>query len=554
VGRAVGIDLGTTFSAVAALEASGKAVVLPNRHGAHTTPSVVLFDDHGGQDVTVVGVEAKAQAADRPDDVVQRVKRFMADKSWQFDSENGGEYSAEEVSAIILRHLVEYATTALGEPITHAVITVPAYFDDARRVATRDAGRLAGLEVLGLLNEPTAAAIDYGVKADEDGYVLVYDLGGGTFDVTILEIHDREFRVAATDGDRNLGGFDWDNALITLVQREMAKLPELAGIEGDVDALAAVRESCEKAKRRLSTAQKAKVVVNRKGAEHRINVTREQFEDATVALRRRTQELVEDVLDASGLSWDDIGQTMLVGGSTRMPAIRDLVATMSGKTPIEGVDPDEAVARGAAIRAAGLQSDSPVATPATAPPAPEVTVRDVTSQALGTIAMNFDTNAAHNFVVTARNTPVPSTGHRSFETLRDLERLTIEITQGEDPDPSHVTVIGEAVFPLGEIWPAGTPYVLIYSYDIDQQVHVEVRRDLGGPSVGTFRIERVANLTQEQLVEAAEKLDHLAVASARAAESASPTASPPVNPPSPAPPPVALPSTRTSGSSQASAQ
>ena len=247
MGIAIGIDLGTTNSAIAVVRPDGRPEILKNREGAATTPSVVLFQDFGGGDEPLVGEQAKRQAGINPTDVVQHVKRYMGDASWRFDSESGAQYSPEEVSAIVLKRLKEDAELALGASVTDAVITVPAYFDDSRRIATKHAGQIAGLNVLRVLNEPTAAALSYGVENNSGGHVLVYDLGGGTFDVTILRIAGAEFEVVATDGDRNLGGFDFDNVLMNYLNDELKKQGAPDSFE-DVSLMVQLREQAEDVK------------------------------------------------------------------------------------------------------------------------------------------------------------------------------------------------------------------------------------------------------------------------------------------------------------------
>ncbi len=271
MGIAIGIDLGTTNSAVAVLRPSGKPEVLKNQEGSPVTASVVLFQSFGGPDEPLVGELAKRQAAAYPGDVVQLVKRFMGDPSWRFDSSTGAQYKAEEISAIILKRLKQDAELALGETVTDAVITVPAYFDDARRTATKQAGRIAGLNVLRVINEPTAAALSYGLDAGVDGTVLVYDLGGGTFDVTILRINGSQFDVLATDGDRNLGGFEWDNALMNLVTDQLAK-QGVRGLLDDMAAVADLREKAEFAKKALSSLSNTKIQLSFGGNHHRVEV------------------------------------------------------------------------------------------------------------------------------------------------------------------------------------------------------------------------------------------------------------------------------------------
>ena len=503
VGRSVGIDLGTTYSAVAVVDESGAPVILRDAEGRATTPSVVLFETVEGADAPVVGHAAKQQAGVRPDDVVQHVKRHMGDPSWRFDSPADEQYRPEEISAFILRALVQRAEVALGETIRDVVITVPAYFDDSRRTATRQAGEIAGLNVLRVLNEPTAAALSYGVAAQADEITVVYDLGGGTFDVSILGIEGNDFAVLATEGDRNLGGFDWDNALIKLVVQELEDRHGVRDFYDDLDAVAALRERAEQAKRELSTSDSAEILVVHGGAERRVTITREQFETATRSLVRRTQELVEDTLDAAGIGWSDVSTVVLVGGSTRMPAIRSLIERLSGLTPVEGVDPDQAVALGAAIQAALVGGGEAPAGLA------DVRIADVTSHALGTLALDDDDDQ-RNWVIIEKNAKVPAQGVNVLTTMGPRTQLRVTVTQGDDPDPDFVTVIGVGIVDLDEEWPAGVDFAVVYRYDVDQTVTVEIYRLPGDEYVGAFAIERVANLTAEKVEEAIDRIDRLA--------------------------------------------
>jgi len=342
--RAVGIDLGTTYSAVAILRDTGEPEVLPNRDGENITPSVVLFQAFDGRDDPLVGTMAKHSAASAPEDVVQFVKRNMGESAWRFNSTSGTAYAAEEVSAIILRRLKEDAELALGEPVTDAVITVPAYFDDARRTATRHAGKIAGLNVLRVLNEPTAAALSFGLDTSAEGTVLVYDLGGGTFDVTLMRISAGEFDVLGTDGDRNLGGFDFDNRLIEYIA---AKVEEQGGPDllDDNAQVVALREKAEMAKRSLTTVATTTVHVSADGRPFRVAVERSEFERITADLVNRTRDLTQHVLEEAGVSWGQVDHVLLVGGSTRMPMIRSLVEKLAGKAADRSVHPDEAVSR-----------------------------------------------------------------------------------------------------------------------------------------------------------------------------------------------------------------
>ena len=489
MGIAVGIDLGTTNSAVSVVRPTGKPEVLKNKEGDSITPSVVLFQSFGGPDEPLVGEQAKRQAAAFPDDIVQHVKRYMGDPSWRFDSSSGAQYSAEEVSAIILKRLKEDAEIALGEEVTDAVITVPAYFDDARRTATKQAGQIAGLNVLRVLNEPTAAALSYGIDADANGTVLVYDLGGGTFDVTILKIAGTEFEVIATDGDRNLGGFDFDNALMSYLNEELKKqgAPDLE----DVALMASLREKAEFAKKALSTVPKTNVQFSANDQHYRVPLTREEFNEVTQSLMVRTQELVADVLEASKLTWDDIDKVLLVGGSTRMPAVRELVEQMSGKSPELDVNPDEAVALGAAIQAT---LGGPVH------------ISDVTSQALGVILIEADGVTEFNQVMIERNTKVPAKTELKTKTAYDRQTAVhVKVTQGDERDPQNVTIVGEGQLEI-PVYPKGSPLRVSYEYDVDQTVVVEVYDLTANKSLGTIKIERVANLGEGELGEMEQKI------------------------------------------------
>lgn len=547
MGKVLGIDLGTTYSAVAVMDETGRPVLVANALGEQTTPSVVLFEVRTGAETPVVGELAKRVAGSRPDDIVQYVKRHLGDSSWIYDSPGGAEYRAEEISAIILRALVSEAEAALGTETRDVVITVPAYFDDARRTATKQAGEIAGLNVLRVLNEPTAAALSYGLDAEDDGYVLVYDLGGGTFDVTILGIANKIFTVLATDGDRNLGGFDWDNALMKLVVTELESTHGVTDFYDDLDAVAELREKCEQAKRALSEAEATSIQVSFRGAHYGVEITREQFEHAARTLLKRTQELVEDTLDESGLEWDDISTVMLVGGSTRMPAVRSLLERLSGQQAVTGVDPDAAVALGAAIQA-GLEEPVGERSAQLA----GVVIEDVTSIALGSLALDTDNdNRLRNWVIIPKNTKVPASGTEFFSTMHTRSETTVSVTQGDDPDPDFITVIGEGKV-LHEEWPAGTDFAVVYRYDIDQTVTVEVYRMPEESYVGTFEIDRPANLSEAQVTESADRLGELPIESPRSPALVAPTLAPaaaPVVSPAAAPlgSPLAAPHTQPAG-------
>ncbi|MGW6929488.1 Hsp70 family protein [Lentzea sp. NPDC054927] len=484
LGHLIGIDLGTTFSAVAVMGELGRPEIIPNREGENITPSVVLFQS----DTTLVGTMAKRSAAMAPLDTVQFVKRAMGDATWRFETSDGVTFRPEEISALIIKRLKEDAELHLGGPVDQAVITVPAYFDDGARRATKDAGAIAGLTVHRVLNEPTAAALAYGLDTADAGTVLVYDLGGGTFDVTVMRIKNREFATIATNGDRNLGGFDWDNALMNLLN---ARFQEHGGPDllDDDHSEADLREKSEIAKRALTTIQKTKVVLSAGGVTRTVDVTREEFEEATSSLLSRTRDLTAIVLEDANLSWSDVDTVLLAGGSTRMPMVHEMMESFSGKKPERAFNPDEVVALGAAVQAHIVEVERTGAKSAL----PAITIRDVTSQGLGILA-RADGGGMENAVIIAPNTRIPAKHTDSFRTVSDNQtEIRVSVTQGDDADPSFVKVIGEQVLPI-PAYPAGAPVDVTFAYDIDQTVFIEVADLTTNRSLGTFEVHDVSSM------------------------------------------------------------
>ncbi|MGE3843524.1 MAG: Hsp70 family protein [Vicinamibacterales bacterium] len=499
----MGIDLGTTYSAVAVVGASGKPEVLVNRDGERITPSVVFFDDGA----TLVGSMAKRSAATAPLDVVQFVKRQMGDKDWRFEPSSGGSYSPEEVSAVILKRLKEDAELFLGEgEVTDAVITVPAFFDDARRRATKDAGKIAGLNVLRVLNEPTAAALAYGLDLGGSGTVLVFDLGGGTFDVTVMKIGDGVFDVLGTDGLHELGGFEWDNRLM-LWLNEQFQAEGGADLTDTFETEAELREKAELAKRTLTSAPQARVILSNAGVTKTITVTRETFDDLTRDLLNQARDMTESLVEELGLTFGGIDQVLLVGGSTRMPQVANMLEEISGRPPLRAGNPDELVALGAAIQASleagGDASEASV----------QATVLDVTSQALGTIALN-DERELKNWIIIPRNRKIPASESEVFNTVNEGQtEIKIQVTQGDDDDPEYVRFVtkdGGQVFSIPP-YPVGAPIRITFHYDIDQTIQVEVTDLTADQSLGTFEVDNVANLTDEEVRSARQKNKNLEV-------------------------------------------
>lgn len=517
MGSAVGIDLGTTYSAVAILQQEGKPSILPNVEGQNITPSVVLFPDaESGSDEPLVGDMAKHSAATAPLDVVQFVKRQMGDPNWRFESTNGNTYTAEEVSAIILKKLKNDAEMALGQPITDAVITVPAYFDDARRTATKQAGQIAGLNVLRVLNEPTAAAMSYGLSEKKNGTVLVYDLGGGTFDVTIMDVNNGDFDVLATDGNRNLGGFDFDNRIAEYVFEQISEQGIDYDVRNDDILVAEIREKAEIAKKSLTTVAQATIMLTVKGKMVRVKITRDQFESRTEDLLNTTKELVEIVMEEAHKGWSDIDYLLLIGGSTRMPMVKKMMKSLSGKDPELNVNPDEAVAMGAAIQAyisynqKDDDKDNGVTQAVVGGEVMNINVSDVTSQALGVILLD-DNGEEENCVVIPKNSKIPTKGYMSVCTVYDQQAaINVRVTQGDDKDVRYVTIIGSKEIPVVK-YPKGAPFKVSYAYDIDQTVYVELYDETVQRTVGTFEIDRTLNMDKDQVMNAMQRIEKLDV-------------------------------------------
>ncbi len=505
---AVGVDLGTTYSAVGLLDESGRPRTLDNAEGDKTTPSVVLFD---GEDI-VVGKEAiKAMATDM-EYVAECAKRDLGLRVFhkQF---SGRTFPPEALQGWILNKLRKDAVRTIGN-FAKVVITVPAYFDEVRRKATQDAGYIAGFEVLDIINEPTAAAIAYGYQrgylhpesnCGEPKKILVYDLGGGTFDVTVMEIGGVDFRTLATDGDVRLGGRDWDQRLVDHVAEDFIRTHGLDPRE-DPNTLGRLLRECEDAKRTLSARSRAHIVCDYQGHAARVAISREQFEEMTQDLLDRTAFTTEQTIRAAGLEWSYIDRVLLVGGSTRMPAVVEMLKSRSGRDPDCSVSPDEAVAHGAAIRAAWLL-DKVAGIP------PRFNVKNVNSHSLGVAAVDPHTKRKQTAVVIPRNTSLPVSAKRVFNTSKDGQRsVLVQIVEGESDSPDDCVQIGRcAAHNLPPNLPARTPVEVRFQYEENGRLTVRVRV-VGTSTYLQHEITRENTLTNEQLDEWRERVSGLAPA------------------------------------------
>ncbi len=492
--KIIGIDLGTTNSCVSVIE-GGEPVVIANAEGARTTPSVVAFTKDGER---IVGSVAKRQAITNPDKTIASIKRHMgSDFKVNIDSKA---YTPQEISAIILQKLKADAEAYLGEKVTEAVITVPAYFTDSQRQATKDAGKIAGLEVKRIINEPTAAALAFGIDKEDDQKVMVYDLGGGTFDVSIIEMGDGVQEVLATAGNNHLGGDDFDKKIMDWLVAQF-KAEQGVDISNDKMAMQRVKEAAEKAKIELSGMSTAHIslpfiTADATGPKHlEADLTRAKFNEMTADLVEATMGPVRQAMQDSGLSMNEIDKVLLVGGSTRIPAVQDAIKKFSGKEPFKGINPDECVAMGAALQGGVLGGD-----------VKGLLLLDVTPLSLG-----IETMGGVNTVIIERNTTIPTKKSQIFSTAADNQTsVEVHVLQGERQFAKDNKTLG--MFHLDGILPArrGTPQIEV-TFDIDANgiVHVSAK-DLGTGKEQQISITASSNMSKDDIEKAVKEAEQYA--------------------------------------------
>ncbi len=492
--KIIGIDLGTTNSCVSVIE-GGEPVVIANAEGARTTPSVVAFSKDGER---MVGNVAKRQAITNPDKTISSIKRHMG-SDYKVDID-GKAYTPQEISAIILQKLKADAESYLGDKVTEAVITVPAYFTDAQRQATKDAGKIAGLEVKRIINEPTAAALAFGIDKEDDQKVMVYDLGGGTFDVSIIEMGDGVQEVLATAGNNSLGGDDFDKKVMDWIVSEFKKSNGI-DLSNDKMAMQRVKEAAEKAKIDLSGMTTAQIslpfiTADATGPKHlELSLTRAQFNQMTADLVEATMGPVRQAMKDSGLSMNEIDKILLVGGSTRIPAVQEAIQKFSGKEPFKGINPDECVAMGAALQGGVLGGD-----------VKGLLLLDVTPLSLG-----IETMGGVNTVIIERNTTIPTKKSQIFSTAADNQTsVEVHVLQGEREFAKDNKTLG--MFHLDGILPArrGVPQIEV-TFDIDANgiVHVSAK-DLGTGKEQNISITASSNMSKEDIDKAVKEAEQFA--------------------------------------------
>ena len=515
--KVVGIDLGTTFSAIAHIDSYGKPQIITNSETERITPSVIFFD---GTNV-IVGTVAKNNAVAEPEKIVDFVKREIGKPKDQFHREFGGKvYSAEELSALIIRKLKADAEKYLEQPVTDAVITVPAYFNDAERTSTITAGRLAGLNVLQIVNEPTAAALAYGLdKLDENQTVFVFDLGGGTFDVTIMRIVDHKIEMLATNGDHRLGGKDWDDVIVNMIAEEFDRLhgenPLL-----DLHSYQDLHNRALSAKIQLSSRNSTTIVYHHGGKSVKLTLTRKDFENRTRHLVEKCKTICEMVMQEAKLKWDKIDKVLLAGGMTRMPMIRAMISGFASVPMIDQLNPDEVVARGAALQGVlSMLNEENISGERTISDSVRsqfsgldgalIQVTDITSHTLGVVLWDEKHLQEYVFPMIRKMTRIPAVIKNSFGTAdANMQHAVVKVVEGESTVPAECTPLGLCDIQLPPYLPKGSPVKLTYQYNANQVLEVQVEAAGNNAQV---TIDRNTGLEPQDIDKAASGLGELTV-------------------------------------------
>lgn len=509
-----GIDLGTTFSALARLNGIGHPEIVPNSEGERITPSAVYFEEEEAGTIRV-GLEAVNCRQLNPDRAVRWIKRHMGDQDWK-KTIDGREWTPQEISSLILKKLKQDGS--IENEVSDVVISVPAHFDEVRRKATMDAGTLAGLNVVGIVNEPVAAALYYATTQNVNGRVLVYDLGGGTFDVTVLDIDGQQMNIICSQGDHALGGVDFDKKIVELFEEAYRNEHDAELIQSDQDR-AKYEDEAEDVKKTLSRRNSVRKILYGAAGSTRVEITREQYEKAIEPLIARTEILIEVALEEAKSSFSDIHKVLLVGGSTRIPVVQQRLKDKFGFEPEIAVNVDECVALGAAIHAGlTLMRDNPDKVSAgIATGLKEVQLEDVCNHSYGTICAPIDEETGRhvirNSIILKKNTPLPCEETQTFYTMADGQtELQVTITQGEDDDPDFVNKIATEIFELPANRPANRPIHVKYSYDVNQRMHCRFLDEESGRTLEVeFCVGDEGKMTQTNIEETAKELGSMKV-------------------------------------------
>ncbi len=511
----VGIDLGTTFSALAILNAIGKPEIVPNADGERLTPSAIFFDEESS-DIIRVGVEAVNSRHLNAKRSVRWIKRHMGDANYR-KNVDGKDWTPVELSALILKKLKQECSAEHGE-ISDVVISVPAHFDEIRRKATMDAGTMAGLNVIGIVNEPVAAALYYATTREVSGKVLVYDLGGGTFDVTIMDVKGHQMEIVCSQGDHALGGIDFDKEILKMLEQSYREKIGAELITSDEDR-AKYEDEAEDVKKTLSRRKTAKKMLYGSASNLKVEITREMFEQAISSLIARTDILVEVALEEAGIEPSGIDKVLLVGGSTRIPLVQERLEKTFGFAPETAVNVDECVTLGAALHAGlTMLREKPDVVPAgVSSGLNDINLTDVCNHSYGTICAPVDKETGRrvvqNRIILKKNTPLPCEASQMFYTMsKGQTEVEVTITQGEDTAVEYVNKIATHKFELPADRPAKCPIKVTYSYDVNQRMHCSFQDLESGRVLEVdFSLDKNGEMSQSDIKQKTEKLDHLKV-------------------------------------------